>query len=98
MMAGYGGPGGLAVAHQPQQRRPDEQLERDHRRHRVAGQTEDQGPAAHAEGERLAGLHRHAPQPALDAQLVLHVFDEVELADRHPARREQHVVLETLLE
>ncbi len=91
------GPGGLAVAHETKQRRTDEQLERDHRRDRVAGEPEHQRAAAHPECQRLARLHGDAPQPPLDAEFVLHVLDEVELAHRHPARGDKHVVLQALL-
>ena len=50
--------------------------------------------ASRAEGQRLARLGRDAPEAPLDAELVLHLLDEVPLAHRHAARRDDDVVLE----
>ena len=66
-------------------RRPDEQLDGDERRHGIAGEPEDERLAAPAEGERLARLHRHAPEDLVDAELGADLANEVVRADRDAA-------------
>jgi hypothetical protein len=77
-----------------EQRRPEEQLEGDERRDRVAGQPEHRAIAAHAERERLARLHRDLVQLELDAGRRERGAHVVAVADRHAAGRDHHVVIE----
>src|SRR5690348_17857136 len=49
-----------------EQHGPDEELERDHRGHRVAGQADPRPVAEPAESERSAGAHPHFPHGHLD--------------------------------
>ena len=86
------------MALQREHGRPHEQLEADERGDRVTGQPEDQGAPTDAERDRLAGLHRHAPEHLFDAELRLRRTDEVVDADRDAARRHEHVGLEPALD
>ena len=88
------GPVEVGPALQRQEGRPHVHLEAHHGRHGVAGHAEHQGVAARAEGQRLARLRGDAPEAALHAELVLHLLDEVVLADRDAAGGDDHVVLE----
>src|SRR5262249_58142488 len=88
----------LAGALEREQRGPNEELEADERRDRIPRQPEDEGLAAHAERDRLARLHRDAPEHLFDPELRLDPADEVMRADRDTARREQDVCTEPALE
>ena len=89
---------GAAVPCNAQQRRAHEELERDERRDRVSGQPEDERRAAHRECDRLARLHRNAPEHLVGAELRERLAHEVVRADRDTARREEHVRGERTLE
>ena len=54
--------------------------------------------SAPAEGERLAGLHRHAPEDLVDAELGADLADQVVRADGDSAGADEHVRLEASLE
>ena len=84
----------VADALERQHRGPDEELEADERRDRVARQAEDERRAAHAEGDRLARLDRDAPEHLLDAELGRDAAHEIVRPDRHAARGHEHVRLE----
>jgi hypothetical protein len=73
------------------QRGLDEELAADQRRDGVPGQAEDERLAAHAERDRLARLHGDPPEDFLHAELLLDRADEIVLADRDAARRDQDV-------
>ena len=88
----------LARALQRAQRRTDEQLEPDERRDGVPRKPKTSDVPAHRKGDRLAGLHRDPPEDLLRAELCEGRAHEVVRADRHAAGRDQHVVLERLLE
>ena len=64
----------------------------------LPGQPEDERPPADAERERLARLHRDAPEDLLDAELGAGSAHEVVRADRHAAGADEHVRLEAALE
>ena len=64
----------------------------------MPGQAENERVAARPEGERLARLDRDTPEHLLDAELPLDLADEIVLADRDAARRDEDVALETTLE
>ena len=91
---GEPGPIDVRPALQRQDRRPHVHLEADHGGDGVPGDAEHQGVVPRPEGERLSRLGRDAPEPALDAEFILHLLDEVVVADRDPARRDHHVVLQ----
>jgi hypothetical protein len=85
-------PGVVRVAAgQAPQRGPREQVEGHDRRHRVAGQPEDDLVAARPEPGRLARLERHAPEVLVDAELGQRGLDVVVRTDRHTARDHDHV-------
>ena len=88
----------LALTLQRAQRRLDEELAADERRHRVAGQPEHERLTAHAERHRLARLDRDAPEHLLDAELGLDRAHEVVRTDRDAARRDENVRREAALE
>jgi len=73
------------------ERRLHEELRRDERRHRVAGQPEHERAAADAERDRLAGLHGDAPEDLLDAELGLDPPDEIVRPHRDAARGDEDV-------
>jgi hypothetical protein len=74
--------------------RPDEELEADERRDRVSGQPEHERAPPHAEGDRFARLHGHAPEDLVHAELGLDCADEIVRADGDTAGGDEHVVLE----
>ena len=76
------------------QRRSDEELEPDERRHGIAGKPEHERRVAHAERDRLAGLDRHAPEDLLDAELRGDAAHEVVRSNRHAARADDDVGLQ----
>jgi hypothetical protein len=65
-------------------------MEREHARHRVAGEPEEVRGADAPDGDRAARLHGHLPE--IDSTDVLKDgFDEVVVADGDAARREHDV-------
>ena len=92
------GPERVGVPHHPAERGSSEELEGDHRRHRVAGQAEHRLARDDPEGQGLGRLDRHLP-PLHGAQPVEHHLDVVEVAHAHAAARDQRVALgQALLE
>src|SRR6266511_1236439 len=83
---------------QREHRGTHEELESHERRNRIAGQSEDQRRAAHAERDRLPRLDRDAPEDLLDAELSLELADEVELSNRHASRGHEQIRLQAALE
>ena len=81
----------VGVPLQREQRRSNEQLEPDERRHRVPGQAEDERAPEDAERDRLAGTHGDAPEDLLHAQLGLDPAHQVVGADRDAARGDEDV-------
>src|SRR5204862_3368914 len=71
--------------------RPDEELEADERRDRVARQPEHERRSAYAEGDRLPGLDRDAPEDLLDAEVRLELPDEIVRPHRDPPRGDDDV-------
>ena len=84
------GPERVAVSHHPAQRGSGEELEGDHRRHRVARQAEHRLARDDPEGQGLGRPDRHLP-PLHGAQPVEHHLDVVEVAHAHAAARHQRV-------
>ncbi len=64
----------------------------------VAREPEDERPSADAERERLSRPDGNAPEVLLDTELGQDPPDEVVRADRDPARADEHVRLEAVLE
>ena len=79
------------------QRRLDEELAADERRHRVSRQPEHERRAADAERDRLPRLDRDAPEHLLDAELGLDLPHEIVRPDRDAARRDEDVRREPAL-
>ncbi len=71
--------------------RPHEQLEADERGDRISRQPEDERRTSDAEGERLAGLHRDAPEELLDSELRLDLADEIVRPDGDSPGRDDDV-------
>jgi glycosyltransferase involved in cell wall biosynthesis len=88
----------IALAGECPERRSHEQLEADQRRHRVAGQPEEEGAVAHAERDRLARLDGDAPEHLADAELRRNTAHEVVRPDRHTAGGDDDVCGERALE
>ena len=86
------------LAHHPADRRQHEDLERDVRRHRVAGQREDRGVvlADRAEALRLARLHRHLGE-LHRAEPPEHVLDDVVVALADATARHDQVGADQLV-
>src|ERR1051326_1137502 len=83
-----------ALSHRFAQGRTHEEKESDHRRNRIAGQTEVETLANARQHDGFARLHRNAPELRLAAECVERVFDEVECADGDAARRQDEVAVE----
>ena len=93
-MPGRNGGAGVRVPLEREQCRAHEEQAADEGRDRVAGEPEHERAVTHAEGERLAGSHRDAPEDLLDAEAGRHPPDEVVRADRDASRGDDHVRLE----
>src|ERR1041384_5741395 len=78
----------LRRALESEQRRADEELACDERRHRVAGQTEHERPPSHAERHRLPGLDGDPPEDLLDTELTRDAANEIVRPDRDTAGRD----------
>jgi len=74
----------------PAQRRPDELLEADQGRHRIAGQPEDRLAADHGKSQGLSRLDRHPSDQNL-AESGQHGFDQIARSHRNAARGDQRV-------
>ena len=75
-------------------RGPDEELERHHRAHGIAGQADPGNSPEHAESHRRARPHPELPEALLHAQLVEHAAQVVVLADADPGGGDQQVGVE----
>ena len=82
------------MAGQLADRGADELLEGHHRRHGIAGQSEDQRPRVGreaAEGQRIAGLDLHPPEDEGAAELREHAAHVVAIAHGHAGGAHEHV-------
>src|SRR5919202_6241234 len=87
----YVGPSVVLAAHHLHEGWPDEEFEADHRRNRVAGETEEADVVPNPEEERFAGLELDPRENLLHAELEHRALDEVLFPHRDPAARHHHI-------
>ena len=82
---------GLRLAMQRAKQGAEEQDRADHRGGRVAGQAEHDHAAELPMHQRLPRAHRDAPEAKLHAEPHQRLLDEIVVADRGAAERDEHV-------
>src|SRR6185437_8778850 len=72
-------------------RRSNEELERDHRRYRIPGQSDPRSAVDDTKNDRAAGPDARAPELDVDAHVRHHAACEIMIPDRNTSAGDQQI-------